>query len=85
MAHYNKKRPEFNCDPGPINNSYTDKTHEATINFFRANAIDESQAAKVKSDQQHRWPVVAWIAVRSYDKEITEILRTARDGSAPGT
>jgi hypothetical protein len=75
MTHYNKKRPEFNCDPGSIDNNYTAKTHEATINFFRANAIDDSQAAKVKSDPQHRWPVVAWIAVFDlYDKEITEIL-----------
>ncbi len=83
MAHYNKKRPEFNCDPGEINNSYTAKTHEATVNFFKANGIDDSQAAKVKNDSQHKWPIVAWIAVFDlYDKEIDEFL-TRGSSSGP--
>lgn len=82
MAHFNKKRPEFECDPGAINNSYTPATHEATVNFFRANGIDDSQAPKVKSDPQHKWPVVAWIVVFDlYDKEIDQILT---QGSASG-
>ena len=81
MAHYAKKRPEFNCDPGEINNSYTAKTHEATVNFFKANGLDNTQAAKVKSDGQHKWPIVAWIAVFDlYDKEIDEILNKGLSG-----
>jgi hypothetical protein len=84
MKYYSKKRPDFKCDPGAIDNHYSDKTHTATEKFFRANGIDEAQAAAVKNDGQHHWPVVAWLAVYDlYDKEIDEMLSRGTLATAP--
>jgi|GEM_PF-5814884 len=75
MKHYSKKHADWQCDPGAINNSYNDSTHSATQGFFRNNGIDEVLADDVKHDHEHKWPLVAWLAVYDlYDLEIDQIL-----------
>ncbi len=78
LKHYAKKNPDWDCDPGKIDNSYGDKTNTASENFFGKNGLEPELANKAKFDGQHRWPVEAWLATYDlYDKEIDEILKKA--------
>lgn len=84
MQHYNEKHPEWNCDPGEINNSWNSQTRTATENFFHANGISDDEVNKVANDGQHRWTVVAWLAVYDlYDKEIDDYLGEDEAGEGP--
>lgn len=78
LKHFAGKKPEFNCDPGDIDNDYGDKTHTASENYFAANGLDPELANKAKFDGQHRWPIEAWLVTFDlYDQEIDEILEKA--------
>ena len=76
LKHYAKEHPDFDCDPGDVDNKYGDKTHTASQNYFEHNALDPELANKAKFDGQHRWPLEAWLVTYDlYDKEIDEILK----------
>jgi len=71
MKYFHNRHPDWNCDPGKLDDTWGDNTDGATENFFAANRLPDDTITRVRRDGRKRWPVEAWEKV--FDLYIEEV------------
>ncbi len=75
MKYFAVRHPDWNCDPGKIDNKWGPNTKQASANFFSANGLPPTLADEVDRVASHPWPAPAWEAVfELYCDEIARLL-----------